>query len=112
TKTFKIIITGSQANNLQTSHETLCRTGEFDTIINYIKEHQITGVIFVNGDRHHSEMFKHQIEGVYPIYEFTNSSLTSVATGIRKRNPEYNNSARIKGVTRDHVFGKISIYPS
>jgi alkaline phosphatase D len=112
TKPFKIIVTGDQANNAQTKHETLSRTGEFDTIINYIRENKITGVMFINGDRHHSEMFKHQIDGVYPIYEFTNSSLTSIPIGIGKRSPEYNNPARIQGVTKDHVFGKISIYPS
>lgn len=70
------------------------------------------GVVFVNGDRHHSEAFKHKIEGIYPIYEFTNSAMTSVATGIGKRNHEYNNPARIQGVTKAHVFGKVSIYPS
>lgn len=112
TKPFKIIVTGNQANNAHTKHETLSKTGEFDTIINYIRENKITGVIFINGDRHHSEMFKHQIDDIYPIYEYTNSSLTSIPIGIGKRSPEYNNPARIKGVTKDHVFGKITISPS
>lgn len=110
TAPFKIIISGNQAYNTQTRHETLYRTGEFQKIIQSIQENQVSGVLFVNGDRHHSEMFKHQIPQLYPIYEFTNSSLTSIATGVRKRNHEYHNPARIHGVTKDHVFGKISVY--
>lgn len=111
TAPFKIIISGNQANNTQTRHETLYMTGEFQKIIESIKENHVSGVLFVNGDRHHSEMFKHQLNNIYPIYEFTNSSLTSVATGIRKRSQEYINPARIHGVTKAHVFGKISIFP-
>lgn len=107
---FKIIISGNQANNTQSKHETLYQTGEFQKIIESIKSNQVSGVLFVNGDRHHSEMFKHQINDLYPIYEFTNSSLTSIATTVRKRSQEYNNTSRIHGITKDHVFGKIKIF--
>lgn len=110
--TFKIIISGNQANNTLTRHETLYSTGEFKKISDFISKEKVTGVIFVNGDRHHSEMLKHQIDGLYPIYEFTNSSMTSIPSGIGKRNREFNNPARIHGVSSGHVYGKISIYPS
>jgi len=111
-KPFKFIVTGCQANNKQTHHETLYSTGEYEKIISYIRDQHIPGVIFINGDRHHTEIFRHQEEGIYPIYEFTNSPLTSIPTNIKRKNGEYNNPARIKGVTKGQVYGKISVYPS
>lgn len=106
---FKIIISGNQANNTRTRHETLYATGEFQKIIDFVKENQISGVLFVNGDRHHSEMFKYKLPDIYPIYEFTNSCLTSVATKVRRRSQEFKNENRIHGATKAHVFGKITI---
>jgi alkaline phosphatase D len=37
----------------------------------------IEGVIFLDGDRHHSEITKLEREGTYPLYDFTISSFTA-----------------------------------
>lgn len=110
-KPFKIIITGIQAGNKQTTHESLYPTGEWDSILNIIRRHQVEGVLFVNGDRHHSEIFRHEEKDLYPIYEYTNSPLTSYVGGVGKKSPEYDNPARIRGVTAQFMYGKIRIVP-
>jgi alkaline phosphatase D len=110
-KPFKFIITGIQAGNKQTTHESLYPTGEWDSILNIIRTHQVEGVIFVNGDRHHSEIFRHEEKGLYPVYEYTNSPLTSYVGGVGKKSPEYDNPARIRGVTAQFMYGKIRIVP-
>lgn len=111
-KPFKFLVTGIQAGNKQTEHEALYRTGEWDTLISFIRENAVEGVIFLNGDRHHSEIFKHAEKGVYPVYEFTSSPLTSIGVKIKPKNPEYNNPARITGVFHESNYGKLKIVPS
>ncbi|MCO5230603.1 MAG: alkaline phosphatase family protein [Chitinophagales bacterium] len=109
TAPFKIIVTGNQAYNPLSKAESLEKTKEFDTILQYIKENKIEGVFFINGDRHHSEAQRHQFEGMYPIYEFTNSPLSSIPIGVGKKTAEYHHPDRIQGVNAVQNFGKIDI---
>ena len=46
-------------------------------IINRISEERITGVIFLSGDRHFSEVTKLPRYGSYDLHDFTISPLTS-----------------------------------
>ncbi|MCK5923916.1 MAG: hypothetical protein KAG66_23480, partial [Methylococcales bacterium] len=67
---------------------------------------------FLSGDRHFSELLKYEQEGCYPLYEYTNSPLTSP---VRKKpgkpgNPEYNNPLRVPGTQYNaRNFGTIEI---
>lgn len=110
-KPFKFIVSGIQAGNKQTTHETFYNSGEWTTLLNIIRQNKIEGVIFLNGDRHHTEIFKHQEEGLYPIYEYTCSPLTSFVQVIKPNNPEYDNPARIRGITSQYMYGIIRIVP-
>jgi alkaline phosphatase D len=110
-KPFKIIVSGIQAGNKQSTHENLYVTGEFDSILQIIRRHEVEGVVFVNGDRHHSEVFRHDEPRLYPIYEYTNSPLTSYYTSPGKKSPEYYNPARIRGISSEYMYGKIKIVP-
>lgn len=46
-------------------------------IPDFVAEARITGLFFLTGDRHHTELAKIERPGTYPIYELTCSPLTS-----------------------------------
>lgn len=50
---------------------------ERQELIDYINEYKITGVVFLTGDRHFSELSMIDEEGGVPIYDITSSPLTS-----------------------------------
>ena len=59
-----------------------------------IAARNISGVVFLDGDRHHTELTKLERPGTYPLYDFTCSPLTSgVATGARNEA----NTGRVDG---------------
>lgn len=106
---FKIIITGVQMGNKLSSYETLYSTGEYQQLVEFIKREKIEGVIFINGDRHHTEFFKHQESGVYPLYEFTCSPLTSYPVMPKKDSSEFNNPELVFPISKAQQFGRIKI---
>lgn len=76
--TFKIIASGSQMLNPATPWD--CFThfeAEYRELMDFLKEYKITGVLFMTGDRHHSEIIKIDRPGLYPLYDITVSPLTS-----------------------------------
>ncbi len=50
---------------------------ERQLLLNEIAARKIEGVVFISGDRHHSELNIMQRPGAYPLYEFTSSPLTA-----------------------------------
>ena len=52
---------------------------ERQKLIDLISKEGIRGVIFLSGDRHHTELSKLEREGTYPLYDWTVSPLTSSA---------------------------------
>ena len=55
-----------------------------------IQDNDISGVFFLSGDRHHTELSKMDRPGNYPIYELTTSPLTAGASGDYAQNePNY-----------------------
>jgi len=75
---FKFVVTGGQVVNQAALYENMStfpveRQKLFDAIAN----HNISGVVFITGDRHHTSLRKMEREGTYPIYDLTVSSLTS-----------------------------------
>ena len=92
--TFKFVAMGGQFVNDAKAHESyinLC-AAERDSIFSFLKKEKISGVIFLSGDRHHSEVSKLNRPDAYPIYDFTVSPLTSKANPKAK---EENNTLRI-----------------
>lgn len=105
---FKIIAVGSQVLNPVSNTDKLLNCPiEYEELMNFIKEYKINGVLFLTGDRHHSEIIKVERPGHYPLYDITVSPLTS---GTHKfGGPEKNNPYRILGIDEKQNYGKITV---
>ena len=107
---FKFIVTGSQALNPISIFDSFHHfPAEYEPFMRFLKEHNIPGVIFLTGDRHHSEVIRFPREGAYPLYDITSSPLTSGVGSVLKGN-EKDNPYRVPGtlvVTQN--FAKVSV---
>ncbi|MDP5172916.1 MAG: alkaline phosphatase family protein [Bacteroidia bacterium] len=76
--TFKFVMIGGQVLNTYEVFENYVNLApnERRKILDFIVEHKIKNVIFLTGDRHHSEMSMMERDGL-KIYDFTSSPLTS-----------------------------------
>ena len=106
--TFKIIATGSQVLNPSSPFDCFRKFPlEYYELLNFIKEEKINGVIFLTGDRHHSEVIK--VDGLvpYPLYVITASPLTSGTHVFGET--EKNNPYRVFGLDQKQNYAHISI---
>lgn len=105
--TFKIIATGSQVLNTVSPYDKLIDfPAEYEELMNFLKEYKVNGVVFLTGDRHHSEIIKTERPGTYTLYDITVSPLTS---GTHTFNgPEKNNPYRVCGLDEKQNYGKFS----
>lgn len=89
--TFKIIVTGSQVLNPLNKYECMQHFSyEYNELMNFLAEHKISGILFLTGDRHHSEIIRMDRASLYPLYDITVSPYTSgisKASGIEANNP-------------------------
>lgn len=112
--TFKIIVNGNQLLN------TYATEGSMETLSSYPKDqadlmtfleaYRVSGVLFLSGDRHFTELLKLDRPGLYPLYDFTCSPLTSGVFEKVGETKEGNNPMRVPGslVTQAN-YGRISI---
>ncbi len=89
---FKIIAVGSQVlNPINKDFECMHHyPAEYNELMKFLDEQKIKGVLFLSGDRHHSEVIKTDRPNNYTLFDITASPLTSgVArvTGIEVNNP-------------------------
>lgn len=107
TAPFKIVALGSQVLNPVSPYDKwLNCPAEYDEFMNFIREYNINGVLFLTGDRHHSEVIKVERPGTYPMYDVTVSPLTSgthVFGGAEKNNPY-----RVVGIDQKQNYAKFS----
>lgn len=107
TATFKIITVGSQVLNPVSPFDKWRDFPiEYDELMNFLKEYTINGVVFLTGDRHHSEIIKVDRPGTYPLYDITVSPLTSGTHTFGSA--EKNNPYRILGIDEKQNYGKFS----
>ena len=93
---FKIIAGGNQMMNPLTPFEAWGNFPEEQKrLLAYLVEARISGVLFVSGDRHFSELIRRVEPNLYPLYDFTSSALTS--TPAEPATAELNNPARVPG---------------
>ena len=105
--TFKIITVGSQVLNPVSPYDTWWDfPAEYDEFMNFIKEYNIDGVVFLTGDRHHSEIIKVDRPGTYPLYDVTVSPLTS--NGYSFAGKEKNNPYRVIGFDLKQNYARVS----
>ncbi|HEV7780295.1 MAG TPA: hypothetical protein VGO58_03465, partial [Chitinophagaceae bacterium] len=79
---------------------------EYDELMNFLKEYKINGVVFLTGDRHHSEIIKADRPGTYPLYDITVSPLTSGTHSFA--GAEKNNPYRVVGIDEKQNYGRFS----
>lgn len=74
---------------------------EKEKLLSLIKAEGISGVVFLDGDRHHAEITKLDREGAYPLYDFTVSSFTAgISPGLKEAN-----TLRVPGkIADEHNF--------
>ena len=76
---------------------------EQQKMLELIKKTKAEGVIFLSGDVHYSEISKLNSPGMYPIYDFTSSGITSTWHFATP------NKNRIEGPVMDNHFGLVTI---
>ena len=93
--TFKIVVSGSQVLSPYHRFESYAQhPQELKELLQGLKDRQIQGVVFLSGDRHHSELnLLNDDPHFYPLYDFTSSPLTSRAAS--SANQEANNPRRV-----------------
>jgi alkaline phosphatase D len=95
TATFKFIANGSQLLNDANRYEGWQNfKSEREAFIDWLGRQGVTGVVFLSGDRHHTELLKRERPGSYPFYELTCSPLTSAP---RTNDDERDNTLRVPG---------------
>lgn len=78
--TFKVIAIGGQVLSPAAVYENYATfPAERQRLIETITKEKIKGVLFLDGDRHHTEMTVLKRDGTYPLYDFTISPLCSGA---------------------------------
>lgn len=107
---FKVIVIGGQVLNPLNDKEGMRQYPlEFAELINFIKEEQITGVVFLSGDRHFTELERFVPEGSYPLYDLTCSAVTSGVYDV-SRSSEFVNPGRVEGTLfMKNNFAKLSV---
>lgn len=75
---FKVVCIGGQVlSSLKKFENYATYEEERDRLLKRIQDERITGVFFVSGDRHHTELSKMDRPNDYPLYDLTVSPLTS-----------------------------------
>ncbi len=107
--TFKIVIMSSPVFNRYYTESFIQATGEFENFMSFLKEQKIEGVVFVSGDRHHSDLARYERPGLYPLYNYVNSPLTSTPTKILSE-AEASDDWRVPGsLFQQRNYGKLRV---
>lgn len=106
--TFKIVVTGSQVLNPVSPFDKWREfPAEYDELMSFLSENKINGVLFLTGDRHHSEIIKVERPGTYPLYDITVSPLTSATHKFGVE--EANNPSRVFGLPEKQNYARVTV---
>lgn len=104
---FKLVASGGQVISDAAKYENYATyPGEREYLLKRIEEERIEGVIFLSGDRHHTEISKLDRLQAYPLIDITCSPLTS---GTHKRRDEGNTLQVADKYFYEHNFGILEI---
>lgn len=98
--TFKFIALGGQVLRGNTFESMGNYPKDQQEILDFIRENELRGVVFISGDRHFTELTKVERPDTYPLYELTSSPLTSGIAGSIKSGKE-KNPMRVEGTLVD-----------
>ncbi|HSZ33587.1 MAG TPA: alkaline phosphatase D family protein [Puia sp.] len=107
--TFKIIAIGSQTLNPYSDDEGYFKYSyEFYQLMDFLTRTKVKGVLFLTGDRHHSEIIRIERNNNYDLYDITVSPFTS---GVAKvKGIETNNPYRVAGsLVEERNYAKIGV---
>lgn len=121
--TFKIICVGGQVMNTETNKESFnLYKRERAELLRFIFEQKIKGVLFLSGDRHHTEILKYDTavtengqpyKLLYPLIDITSSAMTAgpnMAILNREKEKESGNPYRIANtLVAENNFCEIKI---
>ncbi|WP_350291769.1 alkaline phosphatase D family protein [uncultured Croceitalea sp.] len=105
---FKFLCIGGQVLSTEAMHENYATfPRERRYLLDKIREAKIEGVIFLDGDRHHTGLSRMQESmDVYPIYDLTCSSLTAGAYPNKEELNKYRLEETLYG---KHNFGMLKV---
>ncbi|MCB1584154.1 MAG: alkaline phosphatase D family protein [Marinicella sp.] len=106
---FKFIVGGGQMLNDHHPYEGWDKYRyERDAFIQWLDEHKITGVVFLSGDKHHTELLKMQRPDAYPLYELTCSPMTA-GTHSSKGSGDLDNPRLVENtLVNEHNYCKMT----
>ena len=106
--TFKFIAMGGQVISSGAVYENYATyPEERKYLLDKIREAKIEGVIFLDGDRHHTVLSKMQeSDEVYPLYDLTCSSLTA---GVNDDDESYNIYSLKETLVGENNFGMLNV---
>jgi alkaline phosphatase D len=105
--TFKLVVVGGQVLNPAALFENYATyPEERQKLIDLITAERIPGVVFLTGDRHHTELTRLERPGTYPLYDFTVSPLSA---GVSRPPENERNTGRVEGtLVNTQNFGELS----
>ena len=105
---FKFIAIGGQVLSTEAMHENYATfPQEQRYLLDKIREAKIEGVIFLDGDRHHTGLSRMQeSKDAYPIYDLTCSSLTAGVYPNKEELNQYRLDETLVGV---HNYGLLTV---
>jgi alkaline phosphatase D len=103
---FKIVVLGGQVLNPAERWEAFATyPGERDWLLARIAEERVSGVFFVSGDIHHTELTRLDRPGTYPLHDLSVSPLTA---GVSRVRTDDRNTLRVPGtVVEEHNFATL-----
>ena len=105
---FRVIVTGSQVLNQYSKYDALrAFPSEYKELLSFLEQNKINGVLFITGDRHHSEVLKLERTAGYTLYDITVSPVTSSAA--KTQGAEANNPNRIGKEIAEQNYGRFSV---
>ncbi len=104
---WKMVCIGGQVLNTAKSGETYVNLApkEQEYLLRRITEENISGVVFLTGDRHHTELSERKLDNGKMIYDLTVSSLTA---GTGSSRSEKNNNRVAGTLAIEHNFGVLT----
>ncbi|MEM8762974.1 MAG: alkaline phosphatase D family protein [Bacteroidota bacterium] len=105
---FKFVAIGGQVISTEADYENYATfPEERKYLLDKIRESKVEGVIFLDGDRHHTVLSRMQeSEDVYPIYDLTCSSLTA---GANNNKELLNTNKMEETLVGQHNFGVLKV---
>ena len=93
--TFKLVAVGGQVLNPAALWENYATyPAERQRLFDLIAAEKVPGVIFLSGDRHHTELTRMDRPGMYPLYDLTVSPMSA---GVSAPSAEEHNTGRVEG---------------